>query len=218
MWQWMRKLLARADAAHVDEDDAAPPTAVAEEAAQVREPDPDFEPVTGWIRVDRGGLDAVRAAVFEYGQLYTPVRPATFRIELHPQPDGAIAVVPRDGLPAFDIANLTVWLSAPPGQMDVEGARVRLTSPGDGLDYALAPDPDNPAGDTLAGVRSDGRAVRVYVPETLISEADTPLDAPPPIDYIAMDAPAVLELVLDTDTSFGNPRFVVDGPAEEGRG
>lgn len=216
MLQWMRTLFARTQPVRELGDDAPPPMVREDEdAARTRDPDPAFVPVQGWIRVDRGGLDAVRAAIGDYGRLHAPVRPAMFRIELHAQPDGAVAVVPRDGLPAFDIANLTVWLSAPPDRMEVEGASVRLVSPGDGLDYALAPELDNPAGDTLVGMRSDGRPVRVFVPETFITEADAPFDVPPAAECMLTDAPVVLDLQLDTDSTFGNPGFVLDASMDE---
>lgn len=217
MWQWMRTLLAGTGSMDGRADDRARQTAAEDDAeAHVRESDPGFVPVRGWIRVERGGLEAVQAAVRDYGGLSTPVRPAVFHIELHAQPDGAVAVVPRDGLPAFDIANLAVWLSAPPDQAEVEGTRVWLSSPGDGLDYALAPELDNPAGDTLVGVRSDGRPVRVFVPDTFITEADATVEGPPAAACIATDRPVALELRLDTDTTFGNPRFVLDESTDEG--
>lgn len=176
--------------------------------------DSSFVPAQGLILVGSGGVSDIRDAIIEYDGLVREESPAVFRVELHPQSSGEVAVVLPDGLPSYDLANMTVWLSAPPGQLDVNGAASWLVAPKSGLKYFLEPEYDNPHGDTLLGSNSAGQSIRVYVPETGVSEvsADHAYWDQPEIETSSQ--PIVIELTLDTDTSFGNPDFVVNSPKD----
>lgn len=166
-----------------------------------------FEPAQGWILVAHGSLSAIESAIIQYDSLYLPERPGSFRIQLHPQSDGSVAVMLPDGLPAYDLANLTGWLNDPPDQSDVSDAVAWITAPADGTRYYLEPDPDNPFGDTLVGASSTGQSVRVYLPETGLIEdcADRSYREEQGIETSAN--PTTMTVRLDTNTSFGNPQF-----------
>lgn len=169
--------------------------------------DPAFEPAQGWVLVAHGSVSAIESAIIDYNSLYLPDRPGTFRIQLHPQSDESVAVLLPDGLPAFDLANLTGWLNAPPNQPEVSDAVAWITAPADGSRYYLEPDPDNPFGDTLVGASSTGQSVLVYLPETGLTEdtTDVPYREEPDIDL--SKNPTTLTVVLGTNTEFGNPEF-----------
>ena len=169
-----------------------------------------FEPAHGWILVENGGLSDVKAALRDYDGLSRAERPGVFRVELHPQTNGAVAVVLPDGLPAYDLANMTGWLSAPPDQEDVHGAASWLTAPGTGIKYYLEPETSNQWGDTLVGSSSLGPSVRVYLPETGLSEVSDshPYRAEPEIKVSSR--PVTIKVTLDTNTAFGNSKFVVN--------
>lgn len=176
--------------------------------------DTSFTPVTGWILVMNGSVSDVEAAIVDYDGLAREVRPGVFRVELHPQSNGAVAVILPDGLPAYDLANMTGWLSAPPNQQDVYDAAAWITAPGDGIKYYLKPETSNPSGDTLIGSSTLGQSIRVFLPETGISKTSKPqayIDEP---EFETSPNPVTLEITLDTDTSFGNPRFVINSPLD----
>ncbi|MBJ6983016.1 hypothetical protein [Luteimonas sp. MC1572] len=128
-----------------------------------------LKPAQGWILVENGSAADVKAAISDYGALVMEERPGIFLVELHPQSSGAVAVVLPGGLPAYDLANMTGWLSAPPDQEDVYGAASWITSPSSGVKYYLEPETSNPWGDTLIGASALGQPVRVYLPETGMS-------------------------------------------------
>lgn len=176
--------------------------------------DSPFVPAQGLVLVTNGSASDVRDAIIEYDGLVREEKPAVFRVELHPQSSGKVAVVLPDGLPAYDLANMTIWLSAPPDQLEVYEAVSWLAAPGNGLQYYLEPEYDNPSGDTLLGSNNLGQSIRVYVPETGVSEisAAHAYEEQPEIEVSPQ--PVVIELTLDTGTSFGNPRFVVDSPRD----
>ena len=172
----------------------------------------EFTAVEGTILVREGTLSDIRAAIVEYDGLTREQVPGVFRVELHPQAAGGAAILFPDGLPAYDMANMTGWLNAPPCQESVYDAVAWTTSPGDGAHYHLSPELENEWGDTLIGTREDGRSVRVYLPETgmsQISAGSTYVGVP---DIEISPAPQVLEITLDKHTGFGNPRLVVNHP------
>lgn len=176
--------------------------------------DTSFTPATGWILVMNGDVSDVAAAIRDYDGLAREVRPGAFRIELHPQSNGAVAVILPDGLPAYDLANMTGWLNAPPAQQDVYDAEAWLTAPSDEIKYYLKPETSNPLGDTLIGSSTLGQSIRVFLPETGISKTSKPqsyIDEP---EIEISPNPVTLEITLDTDTSFGNPRFVINSPLD----
>ena len=169
--------------------------------------DPAFEPAQGWILVAHGTLSAIELAIIDYDSLYLPERPGTFKIQLHPQSNGSVAVVLPDGLPAYDLPNLTGWLNAPPDQPDVSDAVAWITAPADGARYYLEPDPDNPFGDTLIGASSTGQSVRVHLPETGLMQDCTEISYREEPEIEISTNPTTLAVVLETSTEFGNPEF-----------
>jgi len=176
--------------------------------------DPSFKPAQGWILVKSGTVSEIEDAIRDYNQMRRNLYPDVFRIELHPQRTGHVAVLLPDGLPAYDLPNLTGWLSAPPEQPTVSDAVVWITSPGDGTRYYLEPETSNPWGDTLIGASSSEKPVRVSLPETglsVVSSIHLYRDEP---DLEISTNPVVLKVTLDTNTKFGNPTFVIDSPMD----
>lgn len=174
-----------------------------------------FTPAQGWILVKNGSIADVRAAITEYDNLARDEQPAAFRVQLHPQSNGTVAVLLPDGFPVYDLANMTVWLSAPPDQENVHDAVSWITAPGNGAKYYLEPEVDNPWGDTLIGASTEGLSVRVYVPETGVSKASSrhvSYKEEPAIEL--SPNPTTIGVVLDTNTAFGNPAFDVNSPDE----
>lgn len=176
--------------------------------------DTSFTPATGWILVMNGSVSDVAAAIRDYDGLAREVRPGTFRVELHPQSNSAVAVILPDGLPAYDLVNMTGWLSAPPAQQEVYDAVVWITAPGDGIRYYLQPETNNPAGDTLIGASTLGQSIRVFLPETGISKISKPQTYRDKPEIEASPNPVTLKITLDTDTTLGNPRFVINSPLD----
>lgn len=173
-----------------------------------------FKPARGWILVGNGSVSDVEAAIRDYDGLTRELRPGVFRVELHLQGNGAIAVVLPDGLPAYDLANMTGWLSAPPDQEDVYDAVSWITSPGDGTRYYFEPETGNPWGDTLVGASLSGRSVRVYLPETGVSEVSASHAYKEEPEVEMSSRPVTIEITLDTSTAFGNPGFIVNSPKD----
>ena len=176
--------------------------------------DASFKAAQGWILVENGSVADIKAAIGDYDGLVREERPGRFIVELHPQSSGAVAVVLPSGFPSYDLANMTGWLSAPPDQEEVYGAVSWITSPSDGVKYYLEPEIDNPRGDTLIGASALGQPVRVYLPETGMSEIslDHPYIEEPEIEISPQ--PARIEVTLDTSVDFGNPLFVVNSPKD----
>lgn len=173
-----------------------------------------FEPAQGWILVSKGDVSEVKAAISDYdgGSLGTHL--AVFRVELHPQTTGTVAVLLPDGFPVYDLTNMASWLDAPPDQTGVYGAVAWLTAPGSGIRYYLEPEVHNPFGDSMIGASAQGQAVRVYLPQSGLSELTSvqPYRDEPDIEISAQ--PLVMELTLDTDPVFGNQQFVVNNPVD----
>ena len=174
----------------------------------------DFQPAQGWILVTHGGIADIKAAIEEYDTLSKEVHRGFFRVELHPQSNGAVAVVLPDGFPAYDLANLTGWLSGPPAQENVHGSSSWITSPGSGAKYYLEPEASNPWGDTLIGADTKGMPVRVYLPETGLSEISASFSYKRPPQIEVSPQPVKIEISLDTITTFGNPKFVINRPKD----
>ncbi|MBB6086987.1 hypothetical protein [Wenzhouxiangella marina] len=176
--------------------------------------DSSFVAAQGLILVGNGTVAEIASAIRGYDEMRRNVYPAKFRIELHPQSQGSVAVLLPDGLPAYDLPNLTGWLSAPPEQEDVSDARCWITSPGNGEQYYLEPELDNRWGDTLIGASSAGKSIRVSLPETGLSEVTSVFSYREEPEIELAENPVVLYLTLDTNTGFGNPTFVIDSPID----
>ncbi|MCD9027898.1 hypothetical protein LDO26_06725 [Luteimonas sp. BDR2-5] len=159
-------------------------------------------------------MSDVKAAVVDYDGLSREQRPNVFRVELHPQSSGAVAVVLPDGFPAYDLANMTGWLSAPPDQENVHDAVSWITAPGSGVKYYLEPETGNPWGDTLIGASKLGQSVRVSLPETGMSEVSASYSYRDEPEIEISLQPVTIEVTLDTSTAFGNPNFVVNSPKD----
>ncbi|MBJ6981961.1 hypothetical protein [Luteimonas sp. MC1572] len=173
-----------------------------------------LKPAKGWILVENGSAADVKAAISDYDALVMEARPGIFLVELHPQSSGAVAVVLPGGLPAYDLANMTGWLSAPPDQEDVYGAASWITSPSSGVKYYLEPETSNPWGDTLIGASALGQPVRVYLPETGMSGVSSAHSYREEPEIEISPQPITIEVTLDTSVSFGNPDFVVNSPRD----
>lgn len=171
-----------------------------------------FTPATGWVLVTNGGLADIKAAIVDYDALVREDIPGKFRVELHAQENGDVAVIFPDGLPSYDMANITVWLDAPPNQENVYGAKSWLTTPSGAATYFLKPEVGNVWGDTLVGASDDGESIRVEVPDTGISKISTTVTYEPEPQIELSAKPEVFLITLDTDTSFGNPGFFVNRP------
>ncbi len=169
--------------------------------------DPDFKPAQGWILVTHTSMKAIELAIADYDRLYIPERPGTFKIQLHPQSSGSTALVLPDGLPAYDLPNLTAWLNNLPDQPEVSNAVAWITAPADGARYYLERDPGNSFGDTLIGASSTGQPVRVYLPETGLVQDCTEIAYRDEPDIELATNPTTLAVVLETCTEFGNPEF-----------
>jgi hypothetical protein len=176
--------------------------------------DPSFEAAQGWILVKNGTVPEVADAIREYDTLRRNDFPGHFSIELHAQRRGYVAVVLPDGLPAYDLPNLTGWLNAPPGHLRVSDAVAWIISPGTKEKYYLEPEKSNPWGDTLIGARSTGTPVRVYLPSTGLSEVSSGRPYRNEPDVQLTESPITLQVTLDTNTAFGNPLFVIDSPMD----
>ena len=172
--------------------------------------DPDFTASQGWILVHHGSPREVQKAIAEYDELAREIRPGVFRIELHQQQDGRVAVLLPDGLPAYDLVNMTGWLDAPPEEIDAYGANAWIVSPTTGTKYSLMPDVANTWGDTMLGASVEGISIRLQIPEGRASEIPqhVPYQVEPHIDLVS--DPIRMNVTLDTNTQFGNPGFVID--------
>lgn len=179
-----------------------------ERAAQMsNSTDTEFKPAQGWIHVSNGTLPAIKSAIEQYADLQAAEYPGSFRAQLHPQSDGSVAVALPDGFPAYDLANMTGWLNSPPDHPDVYGAVAWITAPADGTNYYLEPETENPLGDTLVGASSAGHSVRVYLPDTKLTEDPTDRSYPKEHEIETSSNPTTIRVVLETSTAFGNPGF-----------
>lgn len=170
-----------------------------------------FTPSQGWILVRHGSVEDVRGAIVEYDGLTREIRPAVFRMELHPQRAGGVAILLPDGLPAYDLANLAGWLDAPPGREDdVHGAIAWLVSPTSGVKFSLVPEAANEEGDTMLGASGDGASIRIWQPEGRASLIPQRVVYQPEPDIDIARDPMSMEVTLDTNPAFGNPGFVIE--------
>lgn len=173
-----------------------------------------FEAAKGMIIVHHGGVEKVREAIIDYDEMLKEVYPKQFPVILQEIDGGKVAVILPKGFPAYDLANMTGWLNAPPDLPEVYGAESWLTSPKTDITYYLFPESENKRGDTLLGSTVDGKSVRVYLPETGLSYVSKPVNyqSEPTVMQSAINHE--LMVTLDTITSFGNPDFVVNKPKD----
>lgn len=174
----------------------------------------EFKPALGWILVKSGTIPDIRAAIIGYDGISKEIYPGTFKVELHRQSNGEVAVLFPDGLPAYDLANMTAWLNVPPDQPDVYGAVSWIVSPSSRIKYHLKLEAENTWGDTPVGSSDGGSPIRVYLPETGVSEISKHVSyVTEPVLEVSL-SPVKIEITLDTNTGFGNPDFVVNKPLD----
>ena len=170
-----------------------------------------FKPAHGMILVKHGSLEDIQAAIVDYDSIARELQPHSFKVELHPQENGVAVILP-DGFPAYDLANMTGWLNAPPSQRNVYDAVSWIVSPGDGTPYYLEPEEENVRGDTLVGASKAGQSIRVYQPECGISNVSHHFSYKEKPEIVLSQNPIKFEMVLDADPSFGNTNFLVNSP------
>lgn len=169
-----------------------------------------FEPMTGWVLVSNGSIDEIKASIMDYDSIATEVSPKVFSVELHEQKDGTVAVLFPEGLPSYDMANITAWLDAPPNQENVYGAKSWVVSPDGSVKYFLKPEAENRWGDTLIGSSKDGISIRVFLPETGVSEISQDVEYAIEPSF-SLDAKSVsFVITLDTEIFWANPKFSVN--------
>lgn len=176
-----------------------------------------LKPARGWILVRNGSEADVKAAIVDYDALVRR-KGRTYRVELHPQSGGGVAVLLPDGFPAYDLANMTGWLNAPPEQESVHDAVSWITSPGDGVKYYLQPEIENARGDTLIGASVEGRSIRVYLPEAGISELSLRLSYQSEPDIEISQSPIKIQVTRSVNSDFGNPDFIINSAKDYGWG
>ncbi|WP_139309815.1 hypothetical protein [Teredinibacter haidensis] len=172
----------------------------------------EFESTHGWVLVKNGSVSEIQEAILGYDSIAKEQTPKLFSVELHPQENSTTAVLFPDGLPSYDMANITIWLDAPPEQKSVYGARSWLTTPEAKIKYYLKPEVENEWGDTLVGVSEKGIAIRVHAPETGIEKIEKSVvyKSEPKIELNSN--PVRFSITLDTDISWANPMFIVNMP------
>jgi hypothetical protein len=173
-----------------------------------------FNPAKGLVMVENGSIEEVRAAISDYDSLAREEVVGSFTVELHEQKDGSIAVLFPNGLPSYDIANITVWLDAPPNQENVYGAKSWVSTPDGTNEYFLKPEVENEWGDTLVGSSKSGKSVRIYVPETGISQITQFVEYQPEPTISLSSKPVSFSITLDTDISWANPTLSVNRPMD----
>lgn len=195
--------------------------ASAEAMAQNREPA--FVPAQGWILVDETP-EAVQADIASYAAIWFVVhRPDSFRVELHPQSGGRIALLFPDGFPALDLAGLAAWLGSPCRKQTPPIAAAWIAVP-DGDAYYFESDPTlhdvedgedqrdrcDEDGGLLVGASRAGQSVRSDVPRTHLVRSDAgPPYRPEPALRRSVDAITV-HVTLDTGTPDRSDALVLD--------
>lgn len=118
------------------------------------------------------------------------------------------------GIPSYDIANITIWLNAPPNQESVYGAKSWVSTPDGTNEYFLKPEVENDWGDTLVGSSKSGTSIRIYVPETGMSELSQPVQYEQEPKILLSSKPINFAITLDTDISWANPKLSINQPID----
>ncbi len=168
-------------------------------------------PAHGAILVQNGTVELVLKAIESHAGLDAKEVPKQFRITIANESNGGVLVRFPDGAPPYDIVNLISWLNNPPGIQGVSSAKGWITSPSTGLGYSLKPEISNGWGDTLVGASSDGRSVRVYLPEATMCEISQVIiaDPAPASGPIGAKPQLTINVVMDVATDFGNHAFEI---------
>jgi hypothetical protein len=164
-----------------------------------------------WILVAGSTAGAIQKAVIAHSDLTEPVLPSTHRVSVFALDADRYGVIFEPPVPPYAFTNLIGWLDDPRMTRGAARAVGWLRAPGDGTRYQLVPERVNAGGDTLVGVSIDGEGVSVFLPDCSVQRhsgqiATIPEPALPPKGVKPV---AVFEITVDSDSSFGNPEFVV---------
>lgn len=165
----------------------------------------------GGIFIRNGSLEEIQNAVEEHANLFPPQKPAMFPVKVSQLSSGSAIIEFPGGVTAYGLVNLIGWLNSPPGKGAVSGAFGWIVSPVTDIRYVLTPESENPAGDTLTGLSSEGKYVRVYQPEARMSEMSSLAQIPefPMFEEADVQQSIEFSITLDAVTNFGNPGFVI---------
>ncbi|MBD9467477.1 hypothetical protein [Pseudoxanthomonas sp. PXM01] len=178
--------------------------------ADAQDRDPAFVPAHGWILV-KEKVETVQADIAAYlARWPAGSRPDTFRIELHPQPDGQVALLFPEGVPAPQLTRLAAWIGSPCRKRVPPVAAAWVVAP-DGVAYYLESEPAldtveegqdprddcDAEGGLLTGASRAGQSVRYDVLRTRLvkSDAGRPYREAPALRR--SDAPTTVRVPLD---------------------
>jgi hypothetical protein len=164
-----------------------------------------------WILVEGSNPETIQKAVIAHAKICRPERPGLHRVKVFKQDGNRFGVMFDPPAPPYAFANLIGWLDDPKMNRGARRAIGWLVAPGDGTRFFLAQKPGGTGGDTLVGVASDGRSVSVFLPDCSVTLSKAKVVAIPEPELPAADAGPVVEfeVVLDSNTAFGNPQFVI---------
>lgn len=165
-----------------------------------------LEPAYGTILIRTGTPKLVRDAILSHASLVGKEFPHQVCIAVTEESCGIVVRFPN-GAPPYEIVNLIGWLNDPPEIDGVSQAKGWITSPATRVRYSLTPELDNPWGDTLVGASSDGKSVRVYLPEATMCEISKAFIADNEPDIKTHGAELTFSVEMDFITTFGNPDF-----------
>ncbi len=174
------------------------------------------EPAQGTILVQNGTPELLRKAIEAYVGLSGRDVPKEFRVTFATHASGSMVVRFPDGAMPYEFVNLIGWLNDPPEICGVSDARGWITSPSTGIRYSLKPETENRWGDTLVGRSSDGRSVRVYLPEAGLCEISRSIgtDPEPDLENLGDEAQVTFSVVMEVATGFGNYEFKITDPKD----
>ena len=164
-----------------------------------------------WILVEGSSPEAIQKAVITHSKIARPEQPGLHHVKVFKLDANQYGVMFDPPAPPYSFANLIGWLDDPKMNRGARRAVGWFVAPGDGTRFFLAQKPGGTGGDTLVGITSDGRSVSVFLPDCSVTLSTAKVVAiPEPELPTAGTGPVVeFDVVLDGDTSFGNPQFVV---------
>lgn len=164
-----------------------------------------------WILVLGSRPEVIQQAVIEHSRIAKHEQPQHHRVLISALDAGRFAVTFDPPAPPYAFANLIGWLDDPRMCHGTRQAVGWLVAPGDGIRYFLSPQRANAGGDTLIGLADDGARVSVFLPDCSVTRSTARIEAMSEPELSGADTGPVLafDVTLDADTSFGNPKFVV---------
>ncbi|MBD9481015.1 hypothetical protein [Pseudoxanthomonas sp. PXM02] len=194
--------------------------------------DPAFVPAQGWILV-RETVETVQADIASYTEYLKTEDPTdTFRIELHPQADGQVALMFPDGFPATDLAGLTGWVGSPCRKLTPAVASAWIVAQ-DGAAYYLESDPTlevledetekeardgcREGGGVLYGASSAGQHVRYDIRNAHLVTAETGTPYRKESAPARSGAPVLLRAAIPNQTARPDDGLVLDTRTEPER-